>query len=549
MNSGSLPDLGRLRNGAAVDAAFAAILTFISAIPYLPALGFYSDDWALLAGFASGRGGSLLAWDRVTFPGRPIQGLYLTLLYRAFGLEPLGYHLVNTAILAISAALVCTLLVRLGVGRAQSFATTVLFILLPQLSTVRAWYASFQVPLSMALMFASMHCMLSFFRSSKIGWVGWAIVAAVLSLAAYEIFAPLLAGFAIGVMLLRWRRSNGRNGWPRVAQATVVVVLLLLAFVAKLLFSGGRAAQLPGASLYARGLHQLFRPDYDWHVDAGMNVFASPQMHFWAVVQGWWAGARMLFTAPFEITVPAAVIAAVVVWRLASQEATAAGTTLRLLLLGTGAFILGHAIFLIIAPIFTSTGIANRFHVAAAIGVAMIFVALISLSTSALPPRRRGIAFCAVIAIVAASAFARMCAIERYWAEAPALQQTVLNAARADLRNVPSGSSVILDSVCPYHGPAIVFDTSWDFTGALTLTLGRPITGDVVSPRMSVTGRGLETSIYGDPSFYPYGGNLYIYDPTRHWVVPMTDRQAAVRYFTTRQRTDCEGSVDRGAEV
>ena len=194
---------------ALIDAALAAALTLVSAVPFLSALGFYGDDWALLAGFESGRGESLLAWDSVTFPGRPVQGLYLTLLYRAFGLEPLGYHLVNSAMLAVAAALLCTLLVRLGVGRAQSFATTVLFVLLAQLSTVRVWYASFQVPLSMALMLVSMHCMISFYRSGKAGWAGAAIVAAVLSLAAYEIFAPLLVGFAAQ------DRDDGGTPWRR----------------------------------------------------------------------------------------------------------------------------------------------------------------------------------------------------------------------------------------------------------------------------------------------------------------------------------------------
>jgi hypothetical protein len=306
---GSSPESGRVGTGAAIDAACAAAVAFISAIPNLAAIGFYSDDWALLAGFESGSH-SLLAWDRVTFPGRPVQGLYLTLLYRVFGLDPLGYHLVNSAMLAVSAALLCTLLVRLGAGRAQSFATAVLFVLLPQLSTVRVWYAAFQVPLSIALTLASMHCMLSFSRSGKAGWAAGAVVAALLGLGAYEIFAPLLAGFAVGVMLIRWRRSDERGAWRRGAQAALVIGLLLLAFVAKLLFSGGRAAQLPDAAKYARGVHQLFRVDYDWRVDAGMNVFASPQMFFWDSVEGWWDGARTLLSGSFEVAAIAVVSSA-----------------------------------------------------------------------------------------------------------------------------------------------------------------------------------------------------------------------------------------------
>lgn len=159
--------IAQTRTASAIDAACAALVTLVSALPYVSHLGFYSDDWGLLAGFSTPGPHSI---EGDGFPGRPIQGIYLTLLFRAFGLDPLGYHLVNTAVLAVSAALLCSLLARLRVGRAQSFATTILFVMLPQLSTVRVWYAAFQVPLSMMLMLVCMHCQLSFSRSGKLAF-------------------------------------------------------------------------------------------------------------------------------------------------------------------------------------------------------------------------------------------------------------------------------------------------------------------------------------------------------------------------------------------
>ena len=48
----------------------------------------------------------------------------------------------------------------------------------------------------------------------------------------------------------------------------------------------------------------------------------------------------------------------------------------RLFLLGSATFILGHAVFLVVPWItFSSTGMDNRMHVAAAIGAAMMFAA------------------------------------------------------------------------------------------------------------------------------------------------------------------------------
>jgi hypothetical protein len=215
-----------------------------------------------------------------------------------------------------------------------------------------------------------------------------------------------------------------------------------------------------------------------------------------------------------------------------------------LLLLGFAAFLLGNAVFLIVPYIaFTPTGIDNRTQVAAALGAALIFTAI--LSVISIRPR----AFAAVVALITAAAFARLSMIENYWAEAPALQERILSAARIDLRTLPANSAVILDGVCPYHGPAVVFET-WDVGGALTLALGRPVYADTVSPRMSLTPNGLSTSIYKMPDFYPYGERLYVYQPYRHRLVRLDSAAAAKAYFTTHKATLCPaGYVARGVAV
>src|SRR4029078_5692352 len=118
----------------------------------------------------------------------------------------------------------------------------------------------------------------------------------------------------------------------------------------------------------------------------------------------------------------------------------------RLMLLGIATFILGNATFLIVpAVVFTSTGLGNRVHVAAAIGVAMMFVSAIAYATSAAPHRHRQTLFCAAIAVITAAAFARLATVELYWAEAPALQERILTSAHDDLRDVPANSTIILD--------------------------------------------------------------------------------------------------------
>jgi hypothetical protein len=213
-------------------------------------------------------------------------------------------------------------------------------------------------------------------------------------------------------------------------------------------------------------------------------------------------------------------------------------------------FLLGNATFLIVpAVVFTSTGMDNRVQVAAAIGVAMIFVSLVAFAARLMPARRRAVVFSIIIALVGAISFSRLSAIEAYWAHAPQAQARVLTAARADLSSLPVNSTVILDGICPYEGPAVVFETSWDVGGALTLALGRRTFGDAVSERMSVGEKGLESSIYKAPSFYPYGPGLYVYNVMEHLVVPLPDRGAAINYFGKHPWRDCPGFVARGVEV
>jgi hypothetical protein len=528
----------------AIDALCLAAITVASSLPYLRQLGFYSDDWGLLADFSADRSG-FLALAVNNFPGRPVQGLYLVTLFRFFGLDPLGYHVVNTAVLAASAALLYLLLQRLRLGRAESFATTLLFVMLPQLSTVRVWYAAFQIPLSLALMLLSIHCQLSFRQSGGLGWLGGAIGAALLSIASYEIFAPLLAGFAVALLFERWR-SGSRDRWA-ILIALCIIALVLAVFLYKL--ASGRAGAIGDPRRYLLGLHQLVRTDYDWRLDSGLNLMAMLQAYFAAPLWGWWRGVETLVTGQSgsAVAVIGAFVAIVAWWRLRSEKPLGSR---RLLLLGIATFLLGHATFLIVPSIaFTSTGMGNRVQVAAAIGVAMILVSLVAFAGNLLPRQLRDSAFAAVIAIVAVAAFARLAAIERYWAEAPALQERVRSAARADLSNVPAGSTVILDGVCPYHGPAVVFEAGWDVGGALSLALSRQIAGEAVSPRMHARASGLEASIYRERSFYPYGPRLFVYNPVSHLLLRLDDAATATQYFSTRRAAPCPGFVARGAEV
>ena len=88
---------------------------------------------------------------------RPVQFLYLAALYKAFGTDPLGYHVVNTLVLAAGAVLFYLVLRRLGLSRVLALAVPLVYALLPHYSTNKLWMAAFQIGLSMTLYFLSLY--------------------------------------------------------------------------------------------------------------------------------------------------------------------------------------------------------------------------------------------------------------------------------------------------------------------------------------------------------------------------------------------------------
>lgn len=498
----------------------------VLALPYIHRLGFYSDDWVKLWQFHSG---VILE----SYAHRPLQGLYLEGLFDLFGLEPLGHHLVNTAVLAASIPLFYVFLRRLEVDRQGAFAAAAILVVLPHLSTVRVWYAAFQIPLALLLALISLHAQLSFFRSGRWAWAAAAAIAAVASIASYETFAPALAVFPIALVIAARRRSTPSSHMRRIfAGLGALVIAVALAVIAKELATDRvRALDL---DTYAKGLVRLVSPDYDWRTDSSLNLFAAAEVYFWHPFAG---GARALGAA-FDgrlgwLPIAAGVaVAALALWRLAAvPEAGGKRAPGRMILIGAAIFLLGHATFLLTPQImFSSTGVANRMLVAAAPGTALILAGLVRLAVE-LPAGRRSWPYAAAIAVLCLVGSWRVEQIYAHWADARQIHAAAFSSASSDLDGVPTGSVVIVDGVCPYHGPAVVLESWWDSSGALSLALDRDVRGDTSSNRLRITESGLRTSMYGETGDYPFGDRLFAYQPYQHRLVPLPDRGSAVRYF------------------
>ena len=200
---------------------------------------------------------------------------------------------------------------------------------------------------------------------------------------------------------------------------------------------------------------------------------------------------------------------------------------------GLVVFALGYAIFLTNYNVqFTAAGIANRSAIAAALGAALCLASGAGLAASLAPARIRVIVLSALVAASGGSGFLVVNVIANSWADAYAAERAILAGYPERFPTLPPHSTLLLDGVCPYIGPAVVFEANWDLAGALqTLYRDRTLKADVVTPRLTVTDAAVVTTIYQQPTSYPYGSELFVYHAATGAVHPLNDAAAARAYF------------------
>ncbi len=267
---------------------------------------------------------------------------------------------------------------------------------------------------------------------------------------------------------------------------------------------------------------------------------------------------RILQQRPVWSTIALAILAGIAIFSLLSPTVGTTDTALSwvrrwriVVMAGVLIFALGYAIFATNRNVqFTPTGISNRTATAAALGVAVVFVGLIGRGATLLPSASlRGRAFCACIAALCASGLLINLTIAAYWRDAYTQEQAVLATIRRDLPELAPGSTLILDGVCPYVGPAIVFESSWDLAGALKITYHDPqLAAAVVTPNLTVGPRSLSLVLYRTVrTEYPYGPNLLLFNITQRQVYRLSDADSAARYFQAFN-PDRSGGCPRGSE-
>lgn len=521
--------------GAVPDILLIGGVTLLSVILYAGGLGFYSDDWAIIALFRSGPDDSLAAILRIAFDWlryRPGQAADLGVLYWLFGLQPFGYHLVNAAVLLAGVVMLYLVVRECAQPRVVALAIALLYLLMPHYATARFWFAAFAAGLSMAGYFLSLYADLRVIRPGgrrALAWKALAIVALLASILTYEVFLPL---FFLNPLLV-WQRSRQRPDRPGLSPPAALgaAVPNLLVLVAVSVYK---------AMVSTRQVPATLAQHLSWF-GALLDKAATNALlgDFGLGLPRFVAGILRDYPDPLVVggaIVAGAIVFAGLLWAGADPEGGEIRAPAMLALAASGplVFVGGYAIFLTnFNAAISATGSNNRIGMAAAVGIAITIVGISGGLSTLLPAGRwRQVSFSACIALAAASGFLVINTLARFWVAAAGRQQQVIAGIREDNPVMRPGTVLLLDGVCPYVGPAPVFETSWDLSGALGVAYGdRSLVGDVVTPRLSLAEEGIYTKIYGaSVGPHPYD-RLLVYDYAGKSAVRMPGLFAAERYF------------------
>jgi hypothetical protein len=542
----------------------------LSLVLYLHGLGFYSDYWGWLAqlGFSSDQ--SIAGYFRVgNTPDRamrPVEVLHFSILYWLFGIQPLGYHLVNSVTHVAFVVLFYLVLRATGVPRLVALSVPAVYGLLPHYSTDRFW--SFAYNFSMVLYFTSLYCDLRFLPASGTRRLRWRL------LGVASLFASTLGNETIlplfilnpAIVWLRQQRLGGLaqpdgvvGNVPRFLFLTNVRALVsVIAFKAR---TTTRLGNDPFIERTAAILKRAVAVDSD--SPYGFNIWKALERDYGTLGLGlprvaW----NLLNDYPSLEIIAAAMLVGILtfgyLYRVASRDECANLPRKQwLILLGAGFIIFGfgYSIFLTYRNfIFTLSGQNNRSSIAAAIGVALSLVGMVGWLSTLLPSVRwRSGVFSLLITVICCAGFVTVDTLGSLWVAAARQQELVLADIRERLPTLPDGTTLLLDGVCSYVGPALVFETQWDLEGAIQHLYHNPtLRADVVTERLAVEEQGIVSETYGFAESHVYG-NLIVYNYSRGISQQLHDATTARQYFESfnpDRRSGCpHGEPGMGVEV
>ncbi len=461
----------------------------INFFPGIKHVGFYLDDWVMLNTLARGPQNFFELFNyyfsadpRVV--KRPLEALHFMLMFKLFGLKPLGYHVFNLILEVLSAWLLYFCLHRLTRSMPVALVTSILFLIYPSHNSTHYWVVCSSVGMSMILYLGSLLADIeAVLRDKK--WLH--AVSGILFLASllnYEVFLPLGAVNVLVVLTLSLRLSNSpiKNSLLCTGALSLAFLIELgyLRFIVPLLAEAWMHNVKLDLSLMLSTLGAGVALNLPW---TSFSFFLSRAGQ--ALAEGLQPVSWILLVLSL-LVLGGAISISHVIKRVDEGEELAL-SPVSLSLIGAIAVLVSYTIFGLndsYGPTFDS--LVNRVNAGATVGLAFVFSAfclwlklavgssggrfLASLSVTSLP--------LVLIFVVANWALAKPYILS--WQ----VQSQIVSCVKKQEERLKSASSLLLINVPRYVNESPVFDGVWDFQNMIRLKLGRnDINGGVVGDR------------------------------------------------------------------
>ncbi|MDP8961244.1 MAG: hypothetical protein M3N32_06490 [Actinomycetota bacterium] len=502
---------------AAAEGLALTVVTALCLVPYVGDLGFYSDDWKFLGILHHNADGSLVELMEELHAGdpgiaqRPVHNVYFALAFKAFGVRPLGYHVMGAVILSLAVLFLWAVLRELELPRALAFAVPAVYATMPNFSSARFWIAAHQATLSIALLLLGALCCLRAVRARAGARAALLAVGAALLLLsglAYEVGIPLLVLLAA----LAWRRTAPASLRRRSLSVAMPIVCLLALGAFKAVASvrvGVDQSYLEYLSSVVVGAVR---------VNVLVYGLGLPYVLWWILTNAFDIGVLAVGAA-------VGIVVAGAVW--CSYHPTVRSRAPDLVKTGGIAFVLGYAVFAVPSAglSFSSASLANRIGIAAALGVAAAFVGVLAAVVSRTPFALAIGALC-TIGCIATNTLAG------FWGSAFRQQEAVVTTMDSVVPRLPRQSTVVLDGICFERGGAYVFTGKRDVTGLLQVRYPSVVArGSALTNRPELREDGMWVRTFGEPDFLRYGPDLIILNLSHRRAYPITSKEEAVRYL------------------
>jgi hypothetical protein len=518
------------------NCAFIVAVLLLSCAPYITRLGLYSDDWSLLQGFHGATDQSLagLFESAYTEEGgfliRPLQVAYFAAQFSAFGLHALGYHVVNNLMLCAAVALLFLVCRRLAVPRGVALAISFVYGLAPHYSSDRFWYTASMVNLCMTLTLVSLLLALRARETARTGntaiYACGSLLFMIAAILTYEITMPIML-LALLVLLYETRVATRPNRTRDYAFVLASVVVFAGLFAFKIGLQRRTTWRL-------QFLDQLWRVGTHAASQTAAFNFGSYGLLIPAKV---FAIARL--GAPWWTYVVSALVVAIVgvcVDSASRAQGAEAPPTFWWRLGAAGLLVFGASYLPFVADptLDLAVGPNNRVAAAAAVGAAVSMTAIIGLVVPLVVrrPAVRGRALAIAIGLLCGAECLVTTNLAEFWVDASERQRPILEDIRAQFPRLEPGTVILLDGECPYVGPGIVFEGSWDLASALRLEFGHDrLDADVIRRGVEVRADGIVLRAFGEENVYRFGPQLIVYDHPRKQTRVLSDFAAAQTYF------------------